>query len=286
MNTFDLLHKVDIAWCPGCGNFGILSALKMALDELGIDPRKTALSSGIGQAAKTPQYIKAHYFNGLHGRSLPVAEGIKVSHPDLTVIADSGDGDMYGEGGNHFLHAIRRNSDITTLVHNNMIYGLTKGQASPTTPKGLVTPIQKGGVWQEPFNPIAVAIAQGISFVARANIGNLQHTKEMIQQAVLHKGFALVDIFQPCVVFNKVNTYAWYKEHTYVLDEAYDPYDRLEAMKVAWDEEKFALGVIYKNQRNPMTFEEAVGVYAEDKQPLFQRYHKKEDLEKLVHRYY
>ncbi|NCU41219.1 MAG: 2-oxoacid ferredoxin oxidoreductase [Candidatus Moranbacteria bacterium] len=286
MNNFDLSHKVDIAWCPGCGNFGILSALKMALDELGIDPKRTVLSSGIGQAAKTPQYIKAHYFNGLHGRSLPVAEGIKVSHPELTVLADSGDGDMYGEGGNHFLHAIRRNSDITTLVHNNMIYGLTKGQASPTTPKGLATPLQKGGVWQEPFNPIAVAIAQGISFVARANIGNLQHTKEMIKQAVLHKGFALVDIFQPCVVFNKVNTYMWYKEHTYVLDEAYDPYNRSEAIKVAWDEEKFALGIIYKNPQNLITFEEAVGVYAEDKKPLFQRYYKKEDLEKIVHRYY
>lgn len=282
---FDLDHKVDVAWCPGCGNFGILSALKMALADLEIDPTKTVLSSGIGQAAKTPQYIKAHYFNGLHGRSLPVAEGIKASNPHLTVIAESGDGDVYGEGGNHFLHAIRRNPDITVIVHNNMIYGLTKGQASPTTPKGMKTLIQTEGVWQEPFNPVAIAIAQGISFIARANIGDLQHTKEMIKEALTHKGLALVDVFQPCVVFNKLNTYQWYKEHTYKVEEEYDSSDRVQAIQKAWEEERFALGILYKNPNPIPTFSEALTIYKENTIPLYERYHKKEKIQELIEKY-
>lgn len=285
MKSFELEHKVDIAWCPACGNFGILSAIKMALDELGIDPKKTVLSSGIGQAAKTPQYIKSHYFNGLHGRSLPVAEGIKASNPDLTVIADSGDGDIYGEGGNHFIHAIRRNPDIAVIVHNNMIYGLTKGQASPTTLKGMKTPIHVEGVWQEPFNPIAVAIALGASFVGRANIGDLVHTKEMIKKAVTHKGFALLDIFQPCVVFNKLNTYAWYKEHSYILPEEYDPSDRVAAIQKAWEDDRYPLGVIYTNPNKQQTFCEGLGVYDDDKRPLFERYYDTQALESIASHY-
>jgi len=257
----------------------------MALDELGIDPKQTVFSSGIGQAAKTPQYINTHYFNGLHGRSLPVAEGIKAANPNLTVIAESGDGDVYGEGGNHFLHAIRRNPDISVFVHNNMIYGLTKGQASPTTPKGLKTPIQLTGVWQEPFNPIAIAIAQGISFVARANIGDLQHTKAVMKEALTHKGLALVDIFQPCVVFNKVNTYAWYKEHTDKLEDDYDPTDRMKAMEVAWDEEKFALGVIYKNPKKLQVFNEALQIYQEDTRPLYERSHDPRKIREIIERH-
>jgi len=282
---FDLKHKVDVAWCPGCGNFGILSAVKMALEELGMDPTQVVLSSGIGQAAKTPQYVKAHYFNGLHGRSLPVAEGIKASNPNLTVIAESGDGDVYGEGGNHFLHAIRRNPDITVIVHNNMIYGLTKGQASPTTPKGMKTGVQVTGVWQEPLNPVAIAIAQGISFVARANIGNLVHTKKMIKEAIEHKGFALLDVFQPCVVFNKLNTYAWYKDHTYTLEDGYDPTNRAKAIDRAWDEERFALGVLYRNPKEPQTFGDGLQVYKEDSRPLFERYHSPQAMKELLKRH-
>jgi 2-oxoglutarate ferredoxin oxidoreductase subunit beta len=285
MKQFELDHKVDVAWCPGCGNFGILAALKMALGELEKDPQEVVISSGIGQAAKTPQYLKAHYFNGLHGRGIPVAEGIKAANPHLTVIAESGDGDIYGEGGNHLLHAIRRNPDITVLVHNNMIYGLTKGQASPTTPKGLKTGVQVSGVWQEPFNPIAVAVAQGASFVARANIGDLKHTKEVIKQAIEHKGFSMVDIFQPCVVYNKVNTYAWYKEHTYIVEEGYDATDRMKAMEKAWEEDRFALGVLYKNPRKLLTFSEGLGVYQNDKRALFERNHEKQSLVSLINRY-
>ncbi|NCC50473.1 MAG: hypothetical protein EOM20_04575 [Spartobacteria bacterium] len=161
----------DIAWCPGCGNFGILKIIKEVLTELSSTPQQTVLVSGIGQAAKIPQYINAHFFNGLHGRALPPATAIKASNPNLTVIAESGDGDMYGEGGNHFIHCIRRNPNITNIVHNNMVYGLTKGQASPTSERGFQTPVQVNGVMLEPINPIAVAISLDASFVARVFVG-------------------------------------------------------------------------------------------------------------------
>jgi len=282
MNAFDVRDKQDIAWCPGCGNFGILGALKGALGELEKKPQEVVISSGIGQAAKTPQYLEAHYFNGLHGRSIPVAEGIKAANPKLTVIAESGDGCIYGEGGNHFLHAIRRNPDITVIVHNNMIYGLTKGQASPTTPKGMKTKVQVSGVWQEPFNPIAIAVAMGASFVARANIGDLKQSQAVLREAIEHKGFSLVDVFQPCVVFNKLNTYAWYKEHTYTLEDDYDPTDRAAAMAKAWEEDRFALGVLYRNPKKLRIFYEALGVYDEDDRPLYERYHDREALAGVV----
>ena len=162
-NKFDV-NNIDVAWCPGCGNFPLLNIVKQAITELKLDETNTVFVSGIGQAAKTPQYIKTHYFNGLHGRALPVATSIKASNPGLTVIAESGDGDMYGEGGNHFIHTIRRNPDITNIIHNNMIYGLTKGQASPTSPIGLITTLQLFGVINEPFNPISVAVSLNVSF--------------------------------------------------------------------------------------------------------------------------
>ena len=213
------MGDTDIAWCPGCGDFGILTSLKKALAELEIRPENLVIVSGIGQAAKLPHYLRCHTFNGLHGRALPPATAIKSVNPELVVIAESGDGDMYGEGGNHFITTIRRNPDITNIVHNNMVYGLTKGQASPTSRKGFVTPVQVNGVILEPFNPIAVAIALDASFVARAFIGDMEKTKEILKKAITHKGYALVDIFQPCVSFNKINTYKWFKENTYYLSD-------------------------------------------------------------------
>jgi 2-oxoglutarate ferredoxin oxidoreductase subunit beta len=226
----------------------------MALAELGIEPENLVTVSGIGQAAKAPHYFRGHVFNGLHGRALPPATAIKASNSSLTVIAESGDGDTYGEGGNHFIHTIRRNPDITNLVHNNMVYGLTKGQASPTSPQGMVTPIQVAGVTMEPFNPIATAIALDASFVARAFVGNVVQAKEIIKQAIQWKGYALVDVFQPCVVYNKINTYQWFKENTYTLEEGYDPTDRQEAFAKAIETQKLPLGVIYTNP-NKKTFE-------------------------------
>ncbi|MFN6991995.1 MAG: thiamine pyrophosphate-dependent enzyme [Fervidobacterium sp.] len=266
---YDILNA-DIAWCPGCGNFGIINELKTALAQLELEPKRVVVVSGIGQAAKMPQYVKANMFNGLHGRSLPAAVAIKMVNPELVVIAESGDGCTYGEGGNHFIHTIRKNPDITNIVHDNQIYGLTKGQASPTTARGQVTTLQFEGVYVDPFNPIAVAVALDASFVARSFSGNFNLTVELVKQAIQHKGYALVDILQPCVTFNKVNTYQWYKENTYILPDSYDPTDRLQAFKIATDTSKLALGVIYKNPSKPI-FEEQLAPYKTDKTPVAYR---------------
>lgn len=277
MSAFEFDESIDIAWCPGCGNFNIRTALIGALQELDIDPTQVVFSSGIGQAAKMPQYIDASYFNGLHGRGLPVAVAIKASNPRLTVIAEGGDGDMYGEGGNHFIHNIRRNPNITHLVHNNMVYGLTKGQASPTSQKEFVTPVQVNGVINEPFNPLAVALVLGATFVARAFSGDMNQTKEIIKKAILHKGYALVDMLHPCVTFNKLNNFSWYKKHCYSLEESYDPSHFGVAMEKALDTEKYALGVLYQSEGKP-TFEEQLGVYREDSTPIVNR---KRDINKV-----
>ncbi|MFW6325083.1 MAG: 2-oxoacid:ferredoxin oxidoreductase subunit beta, partial [Desulfovibrionales bacterium] len=214
--------RFETAWCPGCGNFSILKAVKESLAGLEIPPHRALFVSGIGQAAKTPHYLKCNCFNGLHGRGLPPAQAAKMANPELTVIVESGDGCNYGEGGNHFLAAIRRNMDITMLVHDNQVYGLTKGQASPTTMEGTRSKSQPFGPPSRSFNPMAVAVAMEASFVARGFSGETDHLVDLIQQAVRHRGFSLVDIFQPCVSFNKVNTHKWYKEHCYKLDD-HDP---------------------------------------------------------------
>lgn len=267
-NMFDM-GDIDIAWCPGCGNFPILKTMKEALTELQIDPKQLVMVSGIGQAAKTPHYIKSHFYNGLHGRALPAAVAIKAVNPRLTVIVESGDGDMYGEGGNHFIHCIRRNIDITNIVHDNMVYGLTKGQASPTSQPGFKTPVQVAGVSVEPFNPLAVAIALNASFVARANAGDREQTKEILKKAIGHKGYALVDVFQPCVTFNKFNTFQWFKEHGYYLDDAHDRSDRSAAFAKALETERLPLGVFYVHPKN--TFEDNTRLYQDDDRPLWQR---------------
>jgi 2-oxoglutarate ferredoxin oxidoreductase subunit beta len=267
--AFDI-GEIDIAWCPGCGNYGILNVLKKALAELDIAPENLVMVSGIGQAAKIPHYFRTHFFNGLHGRALSPATAIKAANPSMTVIAESGDGDMYGEGGNHFIHTIRRNPNITNIVHNNMVYGLTKGQASPTSQLGFKTPVQVAGVFLEPFNPLAVAIALDAGFVARAFIGDVEQTKEILKKAITHKGYALVDILQPCVTFNKMNTWQWFKEHTYYLEDSHNPHDRIAAFKRAVEGDKLPLGIFYINP-NKSTFEDNVGIYRQDSRPLFER---------------
>ena len=270
MSKFDFEHELDIAWCPGCGNFPLRQSILKALDELDLEPTKVVFTSGIGQAAKMPQYIDASYFNGLHGRAMPVAQAIQSVNPELVVIAEGGDGDMYGEGGNHFIHNVRRNPNIAHIVHNNMIYGLTKGQASPTSPKGLQTSVQFTGVYNEPINPMALALSLGASFVGRAFTGDVEQTKEIIKAAINHKGYALVDIFHPCVTYNKVNTFAWYKNHTFWLDDTHNPKDYDAAMKLALDQEKMALGILYKNE-DKIPFDEAHPVYQNNKTPIIAR---------------
>jgi len=280
--VFDM-NDIDIAWCPGCGNFPILKTLKRALAELQIKPADLVLVSGIGQAAKIPHYLRTNIFNGLHGRALPAATAIKAANPALTVIAESGDGDMYGEGGNHFIHTIRRNPNITNIVHNNMVYGLTKGQASPTSRKGFVTPVQVRGVFLEPFNPLAVAIALDASFVARAFAGDIERTTDILKKAIQHNGYALVDIFQPCVTFNKLNTIQWFKEHTYNL-ENHDPSDRQKAFEKATEIEKLPLGIFYQSPQKP-SFEENTGIYEEKQTPLHERDLNKKELNNLIETY-
>jgi 2-oxoglutarate ferredoxin oxidoreductase subunit beta len=238
------------AWCPGCGNYSILKSFKDALVEMNIEPHQFTIVSGIGQAAKFPHYVKCNTFNGLHGRALPVATGIRFTNHKHPVMVFTGDGDCYGEGGNHLLHAIRRNINIKLFVHDNQIYGLTKGQASPTSMEGMKTKNQPFGVFSEQLNPVALAVALDCSFVARGFSGNIEHTKELIKAAIAHKGFSLVDILQPCVTFNKINTYEWYKQRVYPVEPDYDPTDRIEAFKKAleWGE-RIPIGIIYKNNR-------------------------------------
>jgi 2-oxoglutarate ferredoxin oxidoreductase subunit beta len=219
-----------VAWCPGCGNFGIREGVKLALERLGVEPHEVAFVSGIGQAAKAPHYIRCNLFNGLHGRTLPVATGLKLVRPDLVVIAEGGDGDGYAEGGNHFLAALRRNLDITYLVHDNQIYGLTKGQTSPTSDSGTVTRTTPFGSVAPAFNPLALAVAMDTGFVARGFAGNPGHLAGLIVEAVRHPGFSLVEVLQPCVSFNRVNTWQWYRERVYeLINEDHSPGDRQRA---------------------------------------------------------
>ena len=282
MISIEEYGKYETAWCPGCGNFGILKSLKQALVACGLQPHQVLLVSGIGQAAKTPHYLKANVFNGLHGRSLPVAIGAKLANPELTVIAESGDGCMYGEGGNHFLAALRRNLDLTILAHDNRVYGLTKGQASPTSEQGFVTKAQPHGAFAASFNPVAVAVTMGASFVARGYAGMPEHLAGLIAQAITHRGTALVDILQPCVSFNKVNTYQWYKEHCYALAEDHDPGDHALALRTAMEfGERIPLGVIYKKE-GPI-FEDQFAVLKNG--PLARQEFSREGLRQIMHGY-
>lgn len=245
MDARDFDSADPVAWCPGCGNFGIQAALKAALARLGRKPQELLLVSGIGQAAKMPHYVKANFFNGLHGRALPAAAAAKIANRELTVIVTTGDGDCYGEGGNHFVHNIRRNVDMTVIVHDNQVYGLTKGQASPTTEPGVKTRIQPGGVILAPFPPLETALALGCGFVARGYAAEKEHLAELILAGIAHKGFSLIDVLQPCVSFNKLNTYDWYGKRVYKVGPEHDPADRAAALALAERRERLPIGVIY-----------------------------------------
>jgi 2-oxoglutarate ferredoxin oxidoreductase subunit beta len=269
MDAKDYKTSDEIAWCPGCGNFGILNAIRKTLAAMEKDPKDVLLVSGIGQAAKTPHYVRANCFNGLHGRALPAAAGAKIANRELTVIVTTGDGDCYGEGGNHFLHNIRRNIDMTVIVHDNQIYGLTKGQASPTTDPGYTTKVQTDGVVLEPFHPLSFAIGAGCGFVARSFSTQSGQLSELIAEGIRYKGFALIDVLQPCVSFNRKNTHSWYRQRVYDVahDGTYDPSDIYAAYGKAreWGE-RIPTGIIYKRSQPPQTFEQKRGL--EDRPPL------------------
>lgn len=240
----------ETAWCPGCGNFNIIESLKEALEKIGKKPHEVLIVGGIGQAAKTPQYINSNGFCGLHGRSLPPAIAAKIVNKDLTVIVNTGDGDSYGEGGNHLIHNIRRNVDITHFVHDNQVFALTKGQASPTSDSGYVTTVQVEGSMNEPLNPLLLAISMGAGFVARAFSGDKEHLTSIMTEAIKYKGYALVDILQPCVSFNKINTFQWYSKRVYKIDGSYDITDKLKAMEKAMEwGDKIPVGILYKKEK-------------------------------------
>lgn len=268
MSTLEDYRGQTPAWCPGCGNFGILKVFKDVVVELGIEPHQFTIVSGIGQAGKFPHYLRCNTFNGLHGRTLPVATGIRLSNHEMLVIAVAGDGDCYGEGGNHLIHAMRRNINVKLFVHDNQIYGLTKGQASPTSMEGMKTKNQPFGVFSEQLNPLALAVALDCSFVARGFAGDMDHLKGLIKEAINHKGFSLVDILQPCVTFNRINTYEWYRQRVYHIEPEYNPEDRLKAFERAleWGE-RIPIGVIYRN--NSPIFEERISMIKE--RPLVQQ---------------
>ncbi len=283
MPTFEDYEGQVPTWCPGCGNFQILSSLKQALVELGIEPWEVLLVSGIGQSGKLPHYMKCHTFNGLHGRTLPVATAAKLANDALHVIAVAGDGDCYGEGGNHFIHAIRRNPNVTLLVHDNQIYGLTKGQASPTSAQGTRSKVQPFGALSEPMNPLALAISLDCSFVARGFSGDPKYLTELMKAAITHRGFALLDILQPCVTFNKINTFKWYRDRVYKLEEGYAPSDRLKAFERAleWGE-RIPNGIFFKNSRK--TLEELIPVIREN--PLVRQKFSPEDTKRELEKFY
>src|ERR1700719_3824507 len=205
----DLKGKVDPDWCPGCGDFGVLAALQKALVELQIPTHNVVTISGIGCSSNLPGYINTYGMHTLHGRSLAVATGAQLGNHRLKVVVTGGDGDGFGIGGNHFVHVMRRNVDLTYIVMDNQIYGLTTGQCSPTSVKGMKTKSTPYGSVENPINPIPMAIVGGATYVARAFSGKQKHMVEMIKGAIQHKGFALVDVFSPCVTYNKDNTYQW-----------------------------------------------------------------------------
>jgi len=236
-------------WCPACGDFNLLFAIKNALAELNLPREQVLLVSGIGCGSKTPHFVSTYGFEGLHGRGIPVATGAKLANPELTVITVSGDGDTYGIGANHLLHTMRRNMDITVIVQDNAVYGLTKGQYSPTTRKGFKSPSSPHGALEEPLNPLALGIITGATYVARGYAYEIQHLIKLIRDGITHKGFSLIDVFQPCSTYNKVNDIAWYKKNTYKLEaEGHDPSNKAKALEKAmeWDEGRVPIGLFYK----------------------------------------
>jgi len=283
LNVSDFKTDIFADWCPGCGNFGILAALQMALSELGLEPHQVVIVSGIGCSGKVPHNVKAYGVHTLHGRTLPFATGIKIANPELTVIAVGGDGDGLGIGAGHFVNTGRRNLDITYIIHNNGVYGLTKGQASPTLKLGLKTKaIPKPNI-NEAVNPIALALVAGYTFAARSYAYDVKHLKETIKQGIRHKGLAFIDALQPCPTYNDINTKEWYggedrkdpatgkpQPRVYKLEETgYDPvvhdlaedFDKkIAAMRKAqeWGD-RIPIGVFYKNELEPTFVERIVG---------------------------
>lgn len=274
-------------WCPGCGDFGILNAIQMALVDLNVPPHQAVIVSGIGCGSKLPDYMNVNGYLTIHGRALPCLTGIHLANHNLIAIAVTGDGDGYGIGGNHFMHAMRRNLNLTHIVENNQIYGLTKGQYSPTTDRGMVTTTSPEGAVEFAVNPITWAISAGATFVARGFSSDTKKLSSIIQAGIKHKGYSLIDVLQPCVTYNKNNTADWYKERIYYLDEqpAHDPtnIEKAFSLGLQWGE-RIPCGIIYQVQRE--IYEDSL--FQIKDQPLINTVKKpsKDDFEKIKSRYY
>lgn len=264
----DLQSKQNPNWCPGCGDYGIQVAIKQAIIGLGLETKDVMIVGGIGCGSKLPQWVNTYGFETLHGRLLPVASGAHLANTDLKVIGVGGDGDGYGIGMGHFVHTMRRNMNMCYFVQNNQTYGLTKGQMSPTTSKGTKTTSTPYGAIEEPVNPIHLALAMGATYIARGYAGDVPHLVSLMKGAIEHRGFAFIDVLQPCVTFNKVNTYAFFHQRVYKLEdeEGYKTDDKIEAWKhsAPWND-KIATGLFYKEDKPTYEDEEpgfAAGVLA------------------------
>ncbi len=267
----DFKGRADPDWCPGCGDFGVLHALKQAIAELGLYPNEVLTVSGIGCSSNLPGYINTYGMHTLHGRALAVATGAQLANHRLKVIVTGGDGDGYGIGGNHFLHTMRRNVDLTYIVMDNQVYGLTTGQVSPTSIKGMKTKSTPFGSVENQVNPIPLAIAGGATYVARGFTGQIRHLTELIKGGIQHKGFALIDTFSPCVTFNKDNTHEFFKQRTRKLeDQAHDPTDFMHAIErgYEWGEE-IPIGLFWKRDDLPSL--DQLEPVLEDDTPLARR---------------
>ncbi|AEI44254.1 2-oxoacid:ferredoxin oxidoreductase subunit beta [Paenibacillus mucilaginosus] len=246
----DFRNNIKPNWCPGCGDFSVQAAIQRAAANVGLEPEQLGVVSGIGCSGRISGYINAYGFHGVHGRSLPIAQGLKMANRELTVIAAGGDGDGFAIGMGHTVHAIRRNIDMTYIVMDNQIYGLTKGQTSPRSAEGFKTKSTPSGSIESALSPLEVALAAGSTFVAQSFSSNLKQLTHLIEEGMKHKGFSFINVFSPCVTFNKVNTYEWFKEHIVDLEETpdYDPSNRVSAMTKIMETNSLVTGLIYQDK--------------------------------------
>lgn len=261
----DFRNDVRPNWCPGCGDFSVQASIQRALAAMGKEPHEVAVVSGIGCSGRISGYINSYGFHGVHGRALPTAQGVKLANRNLTVIAAGGDGDGFGIGLNHFMHAVRRNMDITYIVMDNQIYGLTKGQHSPTSAHGFKAKTTPTGNIENALAPTQIALAAGVSFLAQGFSSDVNQLVRLIQQGIEHKGFSLINVFSPCVTYNKINTYDWYKENVFNLDQLsdYDPTDRAAAMHMVIEKNGLATGLIFRDDTRA-AYEDLIPGYKAD----------------------